>query len=58
VKRLSMDVGIAPAIWFRGGSLAEVCSQFMDEVVRQKKLEELVEKFALDYPHVIGERGS
>lgn len=53
VKRLSKDIGINPSIWFRGGSLAEACSQFMDEVMRKNKLEELVETLAVNYPKVI-----
>jgi len=53
VRRISKDIGIEPTIWFRGGSLAEVCSQFMDEVLRQNKLEELVETFVREYPKVI-----
>src|SRR3989337_4225611 len=50
VRRISKDIGIEPTIWFRGGSLAEGCSQFMDEGLRQNKLEELVGTFVCEYP--------
>lgn len=53
-KRLSLDIGIPPALWFVGGSVAEVCSQFLDAVVRRNKLAELVDIFALQYPSLIG----
>jgi hypothetical protein len=55
VRRISKDLGIEPSTWLRGGSLAEVCSQFMDEVQRQGKLEPLVEVFALQYPTAVKE---
>jgi hypothetical protein len=54
LKRLSRDIDIPPAIWFQGGSLADVCSQFIDTVRRQNKLVELVETFTLQYPNTIG----
>lgn len=53
VRRLSLDIGIQPAVWLRGGSLAEVCSQFLEEVLRRGKLEELVEIFAMEYTDLI-----
>ena len=52
VERISKDIGIEPSSWFRGGTLAEVCSQLMDVVVQDKKLEELVETFVAYYPQL------
>ncbi len=53
IRRISQDVGIQPSIWQRGGSLAELCSQFIDEVTKQNRLDQLVEAFALKYPDVM-----
>jgi hypothetical protein len=53
VRRLSQDVGIPPAVWYRGGSLVEICSQFIQEIVRRNKLGELVDTFASIYPAAI-----
>ncbi len=45
MRRLSKEIGIEPAVWYRRASLAEICSQFMAEVVRQgqEKIEALIE---------------
>jgi hypothetical protein len=56
VRVLSEDIGIKAAVWYAGGSLAEVCDQFMAEVLRRGKLEELVQKLAARYPELITSR--
>ena len=53
LRRLSDDVLIPPDVWLRGGSLAEMRSQFVYEAVRQKRAAELVEVIALLRPAVI-----
>ena len=53
VRRISKDIGVEPSSWIRDGTLAEVCSRFMDVVVHDKKLEELVEIFVSQYPKLI-----
>jgi hypothetical protein len=53
LRRLSHDVGIEPDFWLRSGTPAEMRSEFVDEVVRQKKLAELVEVIALQAPAVV-----
>jgi hypothetical protein len=52
VKTLSKEVGIPPTIWFRGGTVAEICSQFLDAILHRNKLPEFVEVFALRYSSV------
>jgi hypothetical protein len=50
VRVLSEEIGIKAALWLAGGSLAEICSQFMDEVVRRQRVETLIDKLAQRHP--------
>jgi hypothetical protein len=50
LKVLSDEVGIKPATWFAGGSLAEACNDFMAAVVQVERIEALIQRLALRYP--------
>jgi len=53
LERISDDIHIPPDVWLRGGTLAEQRSQLVCEVVRRKRVAELVEAVALLDPAVI-----
>ncbi len=53
VKRISKEIGIQPSFWFQGGTLAKVCNQFLEEVYKKKKVDELIENIAISYPSAI-----
>lgn len=50
LKVLSDEVGIKPAGWFSGGSLAEACNDFMAAVVQAGRVDTLIQRLALRYP--------
>lgn len=50
-ERLSADIGVEFAVWHRGGvTPAEAASLFVEEVLRQDKLAELIEVLVRLYP--------
>ncbi len=53
LQRVSSDCGIEPGLWLRGGSLAELASQLVEETLRQDKVTELIETIAGLYPSVL-----
>ena len=53
LRRLSLDIDIPYGVWHRGGSIAELCNQFLAEVVHRDRLRELVEAIDIEYPNAI-----
>jgi hypothetical protein len=56
VRRLSDEAGIPPAIWFAGGTVAEVSSQLVDAALERDRLAALVEVLATHYPELFQEK--
>lgn len=56
VRRLSDEAGIPPAIWFAGGTVAEVSSQLVDAALERDRLAALVEVLATQYPELFQEK--
>jgi hypothetical protein len=50
LRRLSTQIGVPPATWVTGGSLADAAAQFLDKA-GPNHLPGLVEKLAIDYPN-------
>ena len=55
VRQLSDEAGIPPAIWFAGGTVAEVSSQLVDAALERDRLAALVEVLATHYPELFQE---
>lgn len=53
LQRVSSDCGIEPGLWLRGGSLAELASQLVEETLRKDKMTELIEVVARRYPSIL-----
>lgn len=52
VRRLSEEAGIPPAVWFAGGTVAEVSSQLVSVALERDRLAALVEVLATHYPEL------
>lgn len=50
LKRVSTIIGISPSLWYRGGRLAAASADLLQECVKKGKVEELIDKIAIDYP--------
>lgn len=56
VRRLSDEAGIPPAVWFAGGTVAEVSSQLVSAALERDRLAALVEVMAAQYPELFQEK--
>jgi hypothetical protein len=50
LRRISTQVGIAPATWYTGGTLADAAAQFLSRVDREQQMPEIVEALAIEHP--------
>lgn len=52
LKRISDDINIPCAIWFRDARVADAAADFLNVCVSRKKVEELIDKIAMEHPQL------
>ena len=50
LRRISTQVGISPATWYTGGTLADAAAQFLARVDRKQQLPGVIEALAIEHP--------
>lgn len=53
LRKVSEDAGIPSGRWFSGGSLAASSASLVSQAVRDSKLPDLIDAFALSFPNVL-----
>jgi len=56
LQRISVDCGMEPVFWLKGGTLAEQASQLVEEALRHARLEQLIETIAKRYPSLVTDK--